>query len=144
MLYDYNQSKLLFPYWKFKKFNIKTWDGVECSTELRFEKEDLPSLMQHLNIPNVVVCQQGSVCSGMEGLCTALKRLAYPCRCTDMAYRFGRSLPELCLIFNKVIDIYENNHHCLTSWDQPFLSQAQLNDYAHAIHQRGAPLQNCF
>ena len=145
LLFNYNRSKALFPYWKFENFNLDSWDDVECKTELRFEKSDLHLLMQCLQIPGRIVCQQGTVCSGLEGLCIFLKRLAYPCRYTDMAYRFGRSASELCLIFNKVLDIvYDANHHRLESWDQPFLSPDKLNNYAQAIHERGAPLQNCF
>ena len=74
-----------------------------------------------------------------------LKRLANPCRYTDMVYRFGRSPSELCLIFNNVLDIvYATHHHRLDAWDQPFLLPDQLHNYAQAVHQRGAPLQNCF
>ena len=62
-----------------------------------------------------------------------------------MVYRFGRSPSELYLIFNNVLDIvYATHHHRLESWDQPFLSPDQLHNYAQAVHQRGAPLQNCF
>jgi hypothetical protein len=145
LLYDHNRSKPLFPYWKFDEFNLDTWSDVECETELRFEKKDLASLKQSLRIPEELVCQQGTVCTGMEGLCILLKRLAYPCRYTDMAHRFGRSPPELCLIFNLVLDIvHETHHHRLESWDQPFLTPDQLYTYAQAVHQCGAPLQNCF
>ena len=145
LLYDYNQSKPLYPYWKFDAFNFDSWNEVECETELRFKKNDLASLMDCLQIPEELVCRQGTVCSGFEGLLILLKRLAYPCRFTDMAYRFGRSPPELCLIFNKVLDlIYAAHHHRLLSWDQPFLSPDNLYNYAQAVHGHGAPLQNCF
>ena len=86
LLYDYNRSKPLFPHWKFEDFDLRTWDEVECRTELWFGKNDLPLLLRCLQIPEQVVCQQGTVCSGMEGLCIVLKRLAYPCRYTDMAH----------------------------------------------------------
>ena len=101
--------------------------------------------MDYLQIPEELVCRQGTVCSGLKGLLILLKRLAYPCRFTDMAYQFGCSLPELCLIFNKVLDlVYAAHHHRLQSWDQPFLSPDNLYNYAQAVHGRGAPLQNCF
>ena len=53
--------------------------------------------MQCLQIPEKIVCQQRTTCSGMEGLCILLKRLAYPCRYTDMVSRFGRNPTELNL-----------------------------------------------
>lgn len=82
----------------------------------------------------------------MEGLCILLKRLAYPCRYTDMVPRFGRNPTELCLIFNEVLDlVYANHSHRLQNWDlNPFLQPDQLHRYAEAIHLQGAPLTNCF
>jgi hypothetical protein len=55
--------------------------------------------------PDKITCQQGSTCSGIEGLCIFLKRLAYPCRYPDMAIRFGRNPTEICFIFNEVLDL---------------------------------------
>ena len=34
-----------------------------------------------------------------------LKRLAYPCRYNDMIARFGRPVPELCKITNRIMDL---------------------------------------
>ena len=75
-----------------------------------------------------------------------LKRLAYPCRYTDTVPRFGRNPTELCLIFNEVLDfIYTSHHHRLQNRDRnPFLQPDQLHIHADAIHQQGAPLDNCF
>lgn len=145
LLYEYNWSKPLFPYWKFESFNVDTWDDEECRTELRFAKTDLPLLKQLLGVPDKICCRQGTTCSGMEGLCVLLKRLAYPCRYTDMASRFGRNPSELCLLFNELLDlVYEQHHHRLESWNQPFLSPELLQSYADTIHNKGAPLENCF
>ena len=89
LLYDYNRSKPIFPYWKYEEFDVETWDDVECRTELRFDKDYLQSLIRCLQIPERIVCQQGTVCSGMEGLCILLRKLAYPCRYTC---RYGTSV----------------------------------------------------
>ncbi len=130
-LYECNQSKPAFPYRKFQEFDLETWSDVECNTELWFQKRDLPVLMRYLQIPEELVCEQGTICRGME-----LEFMHFPedvglplfCRYTDMVHRFGRSPLELCLIFNKVLDIvYATHHHRLKSWDQPFLSPDQLH-----------------
>ena len=145
LLYDCNRSRRLFPHWKFNEFDLDSWDDVECQTEMRFNKNDLPLLMGLLHIPNEIVCQQGTRCRGREGMCILLRRLAYPCRYTDISHRFGRSSSELCLIFNKALDIiFEENHYRLESWVQPFISPGHLHNYAVAVHQHGAPLENCF
>ena len=145
LLYDAYSSKPVFPYWKFPRFNVDEWSDVECHTELRFAKQDLDELLECLGVPEKITCEQRTVCGGMEGLCILLKRLSYPCRYTDMVPRFGRNPTELCLIFNRIVDfIYDNHHHRLRRWDQFFLQPNQLNRYAEAVHQQGAPLSNCF
>ena len=83
--------------------------------------------------------------SGLEGLCLLLKRLAYPCRYFDLISTFGRPVPELCMIANTVLDWVFNEHGFrLTSWNQPFLTPACLQEYACAIARQGSPLTNCF
>lgn len=111
-----------------------------------WELNDLDLLRENLHIPDEIVCCQRSVCEGMEGMCILLKRLAYPCRYTDMVPRFGRNPTELCLIFNEMLDlIYTKHRHRLSDWDRnPFLQPDQLYRYVDAIHLQGSPLKNCF
>ncbi|CAB3991852.1 Hypothetical predicted protein [Paramuricea clavata] len=101
---------------------------------------------QLLNLPPKFVCPQGSVCSGIEGLCICLKRLAYPCRYSDLIYRFGKPPPVLSMIHNEVDDFIYNEHgHLVTRWNQhSILSPRNLQKYADAIHAKGAALDNCF
>ncbi|XP_028418307.1 uncharacterized protein LOC114543582 [Dendronephthya gigantea] len=81
----------------------------------------------------------------MEGLCVLMKRFAYPCRYGDMITLFGRPVPEICMITNHVLNyIYETHHHRITEWNNGLLSPDLLEVYATSIHQKGAPLQNCF
>ena len=49
------------------------------------------------------------------------------------------------MIFNTVLEfVYSLHHHCLETWNQPFLLPQVLERYAQIIHSRGTPLQNCF
>ena len=52
LLYDANLSKPIFPYWKFNKFDLNSWDEDECLSELRFAKSDLSALKECLRIPD--------------------------------------------------------------------------------------------
>ena len=62
-----------------------------------------------------------------------------------MMYRFGRSVPEMSMIVNQVIDyIYETHGHLVTEWNNPLLHPVALQSYADAIHRNGAALDNCF
>jgi len=74
-----------------------------------------------------------------------LKRVAYPCRLSDMIPRFGRPVPVISLITNDVIDcIYDFHEHLITQWNQDLLNHRALQRYADAISGQGAPLDNCF
>ena len=98
-----------------------------------------------LNIPKKIVTCQRTVSSGVDALCILLKRIAFPCRYTDMVPTFGTNETELCLIYNSMLDyIYAQHHHRLQSWNQHFLQPAVLEEYAYIIQEKGAPLENCF
>ena len=120
-------------------------DEAQCKRDFRFLKPHNHELKDLLNIPEKIITCQRTTCSGIEGICILLKRLAFPCRYTDMVPLFGRNETELCLIFNHILNhVYTNYNHLLHSWVQPFLQPAALQHYADVIHEKGAPLRNCF
>ena len=62
-----------------------------------------------------------------------------------MVHTFGRNETELYLIYNHMFNyIYTQHHHRLQSWNQHFLQPAILQEYTNIIHEKGAPLENCF
>lgn len=146
VLYELNTSKNPnFGYEEFDKFNLNSMDSALCKADFRVEKNDLFMLKEVLDIPDKIVCHQRSVCDGMEGLCMVLKRLAYPCRYSDMISLFARPVPVLSMITNEVIDhIYDSHHHRISGWNQTLLSPLKLESYAAAIQDKGAALDNCF
>lgn len=73
-----------------------------------------------------------------------LKRFAYPCRYLDMITRFARPVPQLCMASNLVMDyIYIAWGRLLTNLNQPWLSPVNLERFANAVFEKGAPLSNC-
>ena len=68
----------------------------------RFQKRDIPILVRALSLPPEYHCEQGTKVAGIEALMILLRRLAYPNRLSDLVTIFGRSEPELSLIFNSV------------------------------------------
>ena len=146
LLYDLNTSKNPdFPYECYGEFSLDDLDDSECFAEFRVHKTDIPVLLEALQLPQTFICRQGTKCDGIEGLCIALRRAAYPCRYSDLIQRFGRPVPELSMISNLVMDtIYQQHHHRLTQWNNTLLSPALLETYAHAVYQKGSPLSNCF
>ena len=146
LLWDAYKSKNLdFPVENYPLFNLEDKDPSEVKAEFRFEKDDLSALSEVLRIPEVFRCKQGTVCAGMTGLCIVLKRLAYPCRYSDMISTFGLAVPELCMIYNTVIDhIFEVHGHLITQWNHALLSTENLQLYAESVARKGAALENCF
>ena len=55
---------------------------------------------------------------------------------------FGRSVPELTLISNHMLDfMYDAHRHLLQDFNQTWLSPQQLERYATAISDKGSPLE---
>ena len=86
-----------------------------------------------------------TICNGIEGLCMALRRFAYPCRLSDLIQQFGRPVPEPSMIYSLVVDtIYQEHNHRITQWNDTPLNPALLETYTCAIQQNGSSLHNCF
>jgi hypothetical protein len=147
-IYDSTRRKSPeFQYLEYEKIEDQLGEMTtdESIAEFRFELADLRLLADALRIPEKVVCPNRTVASGMEALCITLKRFAYLCRYSDMIPRWGRSVSDLCLITSEVTDYIFNNHgHLLQDLDQPWLQPDRLEEFANAIHSRGAALQNCW
>ena len=94
-------------------------------------------LIENLQIPEEITCYYGSIVSGLEAFCV-LKRFAYPCRYTDTIPVFARSVPELSLISNHMLDFMYNTHgHLLQDFNQTWSSLQQLEQHAVAISDKG-------
>ena len=125
----------VFPYWKYDRFSLESLED-ECLSEFRVAKTDIPRLVRVLQIPDDIICENGTKACALEGLCILLKRFAYPCRYSDLIPRFGRSKPELCLICNEVMRFVVGSHgYLLTSFDQ---------EYASAVYEKSHALGNCW
>ena len=142
LLYDLNKSSNLeLPYWSCDQFDLDLLSDDECKSEFRLYKRDLYLLAEVLQIPDQIRCYNRLVVDGIDTLCIFVERFAYPCRYSDMLPRFARPAPQLCMISSQVMDfIYQTHNHRLRSFNQPWLSQATLQNYADVIHGTGAPL----
>ena len=120
MFYDINRTHNLdLPYWKYEKFDLDHLENDECVAEFRFQKGDIYDLPGVLQVPDEIVCYNGTKVSDIEALCIFLKRHAYPCRYLDLIHRFARPVPELCIINNFVLKfLYERWGHLFTTMNQ--------------------------
>ena len=112
LLYDVNTSKNLdFPYECYGSFDLNEMDVSECLAEFRFHKNDVPVLLEALQLPQSFTCHQETICDGIEALCITLRRFAYPCKYSDLIPRFGHPVPELSMLCNLVMDTINQEHN---------------------------------
>ena len=134
-----------FPHSSYARFDLENIDKTECFAKFRVQKQDIPVLANVLQLPVNIRCPQRPICERIEGLCTLLRRFSYPYRYSDMVSRFGRPVPELCIITNEVMDnIFNNRAQRVSQWDEDVLNPNLLQEYADVTHEKGTPLENCF
>ena len=127
------------------RFDIDTLTDDQCWVNLRFVKNDVLRLAALLDLPAVIHVSNGCVCTRVDALCMVLRRFSYPNRLCDLESFFGRPTSALSLIINETVRvIWDKHRHRLTSLDVPWLHQNRLQQYADAVHEKGAPLVNCF
>ena len=77
--FDLNASKnLVYLYWKYQVFDLDRLRNDESRIYFLFYKSEINLLIDNLQIPEEIMCLNGSVLSGLEALCVLLKRFAYP------------------------------------------------------------------
>ena len=104
------------PYWTYPCFGLEKLSNDQWLAEFRFMRNDIYKVREDFNIPDQFVCYNGTSVSGIEGLCIYLFQ----------AY------------------IFAHHNWRLTTLNQPWLSPNFLEQYCQAIHDSGAPLQNCW
>ena len=145
-MYNLNTSKNFdYPCWNYSRFDLDDWSDEKCRSELSFYKGDVYKLFEVLNTPEVLITCNRSKFDGMTAFCIFLKCFSYPCRFTDLVSQFGRPFPELRMMSNAISGhVYNNFNHLLLEFDQPWHRPVLLQEYSRKIHEKGAPLENCF
>ena len=127
-----------------RNFLWKTKTNLSVLQISEWRKTILSILYESVGIPPLFKCDQGTLCDGMEGLRIPLKRFSYLCRYSDMIPIFGRPVPEIFIINNKVVDwIYENHGNRIMEWNHTILNPPAMQAYAAAVHNKGEALNNC-
>lgn len=89
-----------------------SFSDEDCWHHLRFRKAELSQLFTLCEFPAVVICCNGSSCSGEHAFCLMLYRLSYPSRLIELQDIFGRDYSQLSRIFKWSIDfMYEKHRH---------------------------------
>ena len=113
--------------------------------EFFFRKNDIKKLQRALKLQNKIVCYLYNDLNvgATDVLCVLLKRPAYPCRYADMIPRFGRPVAQLCMIFNQVVDIVDQQWgRLLNDFNKLLLRLDLLESYTEAIYRKGSTLSS--
>ena len=103
------------------------------------------NLADVLTLPDRIICYNDVNVDMVEALCIFLKIFAYPCRYVDMIPRFGRPEPQLCMISNAAMnELYQTRNCLLTDLNKDWSSPDYLAEFAVAVHNSGAALDNCW
>ncbi|CAH2019746.1 unnamed protein product [Acanthoscelides obtectus] len=102
--------------------------------------------MAVLRIPSEIVTITRNKVDGLTALCILLRRLAYPNRLCDMVPMFHLSTQSLSQIINKLISVIMEEHAVLLNNlnSLQWFNREKLEYYAQAIHNKGAPMNNCW
>ena len=98
---DINRSANLdYSHWHCSLLDLQNFVDAECCTEFRLKKNDI-RLKHVLQNPDEIICYNSNdiKVDGTDALCTILRCLDYQTRYSDLIPRFGRPVPQLCIIF---------------------------------------------
>jgi len=91
----------------------------------------------------VWITKEGHKFHTMEAICVVLRRFAYPSRLGDLVPMFHRSKTALSLIFSEITEFLAGKYKEIIHFDGVRLA-GNLQRFADSIHQKGAPLTNCW
>ena len=106
-------------------------NDAETWSEFPFLKNDIFWLKDAPKFQDYFKTYNRQRISGIEGLCIMLNPLAYPCRYSEFIQRFGRPVPDYCIIF---YDIMNQDNYLLSNFNLPFLLRPHLTAYCQAIN----------
>ncbi|CAN7943582.1 unnamed protein product [Ixodes hexagonus] len=126
--------------------DLAQMDSAVFKQQFRFNKEDLPALTSALRVPEVVTTAQRIAVPGQEALCILLRRLSYPNRLCDLEEMFGRHSSTLSSVTTNMLRHLTTTFRGLTAdlSSHAWLTRSSLEEFAEAVHAKGAPLQNCW
>ncbi|KAH8026682.1 hypothetical protein HPB51_024178 [Rhipicephalus microplus] len=122
--------------------NTSTLDPLTFLRWFRFDQEHLKQLKDDLRNPQVMWSAQGVVVPGEEALLMTPRRFASPMRWCDLEPLFGRTTFTMSSVVSQVIGHVNRVFGRLTT--HTWLTLDNLNVFSQAVHNRGAPLFNCW
>ncbi|CAM9677342.1 unnamed protein product, partial [Discosporangium mesarthrocarpum] len=94
---------------------LDDFTSEQCYNNFRFQKADIPTLVEVLGIPDRVTTDNRCVFSPDEALLIFWSRLAYPCRLDDQSRELGREYTQQSREVSWMVEFIVGKHgHILT------------------------------
>ena len=85
-----------------RRCTVVVYNGMNFNGTYSIPQSGILRLISALDLPEEYNCYQGTKANRTEALLILLRRLNYPNRLYDLVPLFGRSEPELSIIFNEI------------------------------------------
>jgi hypothetical protein len=115
--------------------NIDSFTEEECWHYLRFRKPDVHRLYSITQFPQIIRCENGTVCQGEYAFCLMLYRIAYPVRLFSMQSIFARDVTQLSRIFQYAVTFMFDTHQHKVQGNMSFYSH-RFDLYHRAVLRR--------
>jgi hypothetical protein len=124
-------------------FNFNSYSDQSCLRDFRFCRKDVPRLVDVIGWVSGRTRRNRYKCEPLVAICILLRRLAYPCRWSDLEVVFGKHASALSEIYWEVAEnLVERRGKLITKFRRELLrSRSEL--YSNAIENCGAPLDSC-
>lgn len=137
-LYHYLAEKPQRP-----KLQLPSLGEEEFEAMCRFQRAEFAELRVRLRIPETITMEHRHKWNGNDALFVALRRLAYPCRLSDLAHLFGLSVTSLSLCVNFMLRFLMRTWKHLLEYHESRFGHRKLQEYDAAIASTGCPLARC-
>lgn len=121
--------------------NIDSFSDEFLYRHMRFHKDDLHKLYEHIGIPHVLILDNGITCSGEYALLILLYRLHFPCTLASMEVIFGRDYSQISRIFNYCTNLVYDQHRAKVLGNIDWYSD-RFDIYNEAYNSKIAYLNN--
>ena len=127
-----------FQHRNYEKFVLGRLIEDECRYRFWFKKGDTNALL----LATDIITYDRHVVSSTEAFCLLRQRFSFPVCLCDLIPEFDRPVPTISIANHMVEHLDEGFGHLLTSLDQAWLFQDNLENMAAAVAKRDAGFDN--
>ncbi|KAI5839995.1 hypothetical protein DFP73DRAFT_597837 [Morchella snyderi] len=123
------------------RIDLDTIPDNAWRNHFRFTRLEINQLVVAFRLPDKIIADNGICEDSHTALCMMLARLAYPNRICDMWFKYGWSPERISRVSATIQQFIHDRWYHLLDFDEVRLTPAKLEEYALAIHSKGAPIR---